>query len=139
MNTYKIEPEVSGQIIGSLLNHTTKPPVIEKLNYQFDDWLGDDLIEGFRCFICTGRLTEAIKKSNLSGYTFDECTITKSELFHDLNENGKDLPAFFWLKVIGTPADDFFLTSNFSLGISERALNILKEFNLNRATIEAIK
>ena len=137
MKKYIIEPEVSGQITGSQLNHETKPPVIEKLNYQFDDWLGDDIVEGFRCFICTERLAESIKKHNLSGYEFDQCTITKSELFHDLNENGKDLPTFIWLKIKGTPEDDFFIASNFTLVISERTLEVLRQFNLDNCIVEA--
>jgi len=136
MKKYIIEPEVSGQIIGSHLNHETKPPLIEKLNYQFDDWLGDDIIAGFRCFICTDGLAKSIKKNSLSGYEFDQCTITKSELFHDLNENGKDLPTFFWLKINGTSDDDFFITSNFTLVISERALEILRQFNIDHCTVE---
>jgi hypothetical protein len=46
MKKYIIEPEVAGQLGNdTILNYSTKPPIIEKLNYEFEDWLGDDFIE----------------------------------------------------------------------------------------------
>jgi hypothetical protein len=137
MNKYIIEPEVAGQLGDStILNHQTKPPIIEKLHYEFDDWLGDDFLAGFQCFICTEQLAQAIKKDNLSGYTFEECKITKSQLFDDLNEDGLDLPVFFWFRVIGSDNDDFFIVPNFTLVVSKRALNVLKEFNINHCDVK---
>jgi len=140
MNKYILEPEVAGGIGGnSILDHQTKPPIIVKLNYEFDDWLGDDLIEGFRCFICAEKLAKAIDESNLTGYAFDECETTKSQLFYDLNENGLNLPKFIWLNVIGGESDDFFMMPPFKLLLTERALNVVKQFNLNNCTIEEYK
>ena len=136
MKKYIIEPEVAGQI-GDLavLNHRTKPPVVEELHYEFDDWLGDDFLAGFQCFICTERLTQAIAENNLNGYEIRECKITKSQIFDDLNEHGLDLPKFFWFKITGSENDDFFIVPNFTLVISERALNTLKRFNINHCDI----
>ncbi|HZX58111.1 MAG TPA: hypothetical protein VFE54_05280 [Mucilaginibacter sp.] len=136
MGKYIIEPEVAGQLgTSTILNHQTKPPIIEKLHYEFDDWLGDDFLAGFQCFICTERLAQSIKENNLTGYKLDECEVTKSLLFNDLNENGLDLPTFFWFKVIGDENQDFFIVPNATLVISERALNIFKQFNVNHCDI----
>jgi hypothetical protein len=137
MTKYIIEPEVAGKLgDGAILDHRTKPPVIEKLHYDFDDWLGDDILAGFQCFICTESLAQAIKENNLSGYKFEECKITKSQLFNDLNEDGLDLPTFFWFRVIGNENEDFFIVPNMTLVISERALNTLKQFNVNHCVIK---
>jgi hypothetical protein len=136
MEKYIVGPEVAGQLgDNTVLNHQTKPPIIEKLHYEFDDWLGDDFLAGFRCFICTERLTKAIKESNLSGYKFETCQVSKSELFNDLNEDGLNLPDFFWFIITGDENDDFFIVPNFTLVISERALNILRQFNINYCDI----
>jgi hypothetical protein len=82
INKYIIEPEVSGQLgENTILNYLTKPPIIEKLHYKFDDWLGDDFLAGFQCFICTERLANGINENDLTGYELEDCEITKSELF----------------------------------------------------------
>jgi hypothetical protein len=137
MKRYIIEPEVAGQLGDSaVLNYQTKPPIIERLHYEFDDWLGDDFLAGFQCFICTERLTESLKRADLTGYEFAECKVTKSQLFDDLNENGLDLPVFFWFRVLGCESDDFFIAANSTLVISERALSILRQFNIDHCDIE---
>ena len=137
MNRYIISPEVAGQLgDNTVLNHQTKPPIVEKLHYAFDDWLGDDIIESFPCFICTERLALAMKQNNLSGYYIDVCEISKSQLFNDLNEDGLDLPVFHWFKVIGTEQEDFFLIPNSRLIISQKALDILRQFNINHCDIK---
>ncbi|MDB4923520.1 hypothetical protein [Mucilaginibacter sp.] len=137
MKKYIIEPEVAGQLgDDTVLNYSTKPPIIEKLNYEFDDWLGDDFIEGFQCFICSERLAEYIKKQNLTGYTFDDCKITKSQFFNDLHEDGLILPLFYWFKIIGNENDDFFIVPNSMLVVSQHALETLQAFNMDRCQIQ---
>ncbi|WP_183575288.1 hypothetical protein HDF18_15190 [Mucilaginibacter sp. X5P1] len=137
MRRYLIGPEVAGQLGNdTILNYSTKPPIIEKLHYRFDDWLGDDFLEGFQCFICTERLANYLNENKLTGYKLEDCKISKSELFDDLNEDGLDLPIFYWFKVIGNENEDFFIIPNSRLIISERALNILKMFNINHCDIK---
>lgn len=136
MKKYLIEPEVAGQLGNdTILNHSTKPPIIEKLNYEFDDWLGDDFLAGFQCFICTEKLARSIKDNNLTGYKLEDCKTTKSQLFYDLNENDLELPTFYWFKIIGGENADFFIIPNSMLVISELAMNVLKKFNINHCDI----
>jgi hypothetical protein len=136
MSRYILEPEVAGQIgEKAVLNYASKPPVIEKLHYEFDDWLGDDLLAGFRCFICTKTLATAIEENRFSGYELEKCIITKSQLFNDLNESGLDLPDFLWLKITGNFDDDFFTEANGGLIISKRVLEVVKKLNLSHCTI----
>jgi hypothetical protein len=137
MKKYIIEPEVAGQLgKDTILNHSTKPPIIEKLNYEFEDWLGDDFIEGFQCFICSEKLAEYIKKQNLTGYIFDECKVTKSQFFNDLHEDELELPRFLWFKIVGNETDDFFIVPNSMLVVSKKALDTLQAFNIDRCRIQ---
>ena len=54
---YFIEPEVAGGWGGNTIADTSvHPPKISKLHYQFDGWLGDDLLESFPCFIVSESL-----------------------------------------------------------------------------------
>jgi len=140
MKKYIIEPEVAGQLGNkTILNYATQPPTIEKLNYEFDDWLGDDLLEGFQCFICTERLAKRMQSGKLTGFNFENCEVTKSQMFEDLNGDEKILPTFYWLKISGDANDDFFTGPNSTLVVSERALKIIKRFNLNHCDIKNYK
>ncbi len=137
MNKFILEPEVAGQLGDStILSYETKPPIIEKLHYEFDDWLGDDFLAGFQCFICTDDLAQALNKNKLSGYNLDDCKVSKSQLFYDLNEEGLDLPQFVWFRVTGNSNDDFCIMPNFTLVVSEQALNIFKQFRINHCEIK---
>jgi len=137
MKKYIIEPEVAGQLGNkTVLNYSTQPPTIEKLNYEFDDWLGDDFLEGFQCFICTQRLAEEIQLMKLTGFNLDNCEVTRSQEFEDLNDNEVILPIFYWIKIFGDENDDFFITSNGTLVVSDRALKTIKKFNLNYCDVK---
>lgn len=80
---YYIEPEVSGGIgRNSLIDTSVHPPLVTRLDYEFDGWLGDDLIESLPCFIASENLKSQLEKSALSGFKFDTAEITKSENFN---------------------------------------------------------
>jgi len=51
------DPEVAGRLgEKTVLIATSHPPITERLNYEFDGWLGDDLLEPFLCYIVTESL-----------------------------------------------------------------------------------
>ena len=90
-----IEPEVAGGLgKETILSNDTHPPVVEKLNYEFSGWLGDDILESFPCYIVSERLKNKIDNNNLSGLKFDDVIVTKSEVFKQLYPD-KKLPNFF--------------------------------------------
>ena len=86
MKKYKyIEPEVAGGFgTETVLNANVHPPVVERLHYEFQGWLGDDLLESFPCFIVTEQLANEISFQKLTGIFFDDVKITTSELFSEL-------------------------------------------------------
>lgn len=132
-----IEPVVAGGLgEKTQMDNSFFPPVVKSLHYEFDGWLGDDILESFPCYIVTNALRSGIESENLTGVIFDNVTIYKSETFLELYPD-KDLPIFFWLKITGEEnKDDFFITKKNGLAISERAYLLLKKYDIQGADIE---
>ncbi len=136
MNYFCIEPEVArglGQNV--VMDRSVHPPVVDKLHYEFDGWLGDVLLETFPCFIVTEGARKRLQLIHATGIKFDQAEVTTSEQFRELYPDRK-LPKFAWLKVVGTPGrDDFGIGPDFRLVISERALEALKELGISNAVV----
>lgn len=132
-----IEPEVAGGLGSETqLDNTVHPPLIKKLHFVFEGWLGDDIIETFPCFLVTRRLMEGVVKRALTGISFDVVQITKSPDFMVMNSD-VILPEFCWAKINGTSTDfDFFLANDHRLVISERVYELFKQFKLKHALLE---
>lgn len=132
-----IEPEVAGGLgEKTQINDSYFPPLIEKLHYEFDGWLENDILESFPSYIVTESLKIGIEKDMLTGILFDDVLISKSDTFSELYPN-KNLPTFFWAKINGEAfVDDFFITEKNGLAISERAYSLLKKFKIDQADIE---
>jgi hypothetical protein len=132
-----LEPEVAGGWgPGTEADTAVHPPIVRRLVFQFDDWLGDDLLETFPCFIVTERLAAAIESSELTGVQLGSVDITKSELFEELNP-GLDLPGFRRLYVAGVANADFTLDGQHRLRVSDTALALLQQFSLGHCEISA--
>ncbi len=123
MKYYILEPEVAGGIgPHTVMDRRTHPPVVSTLHYEFDGWLGDELLETFPCFIGTERIRDMIRENHFTGVEFASVEITKSDTFTELYPD-RSLPNFVWLKVTGTAGtDDFGLEKKNRLVVSERAL-----------------
>jgi len=132
-----IEAEVAGALGEKTeLDNSEFPPLVKRLNYEFDGWLGDDILESFPCYIMTERLKKAIENEKLSGIIFDDVLISKSESFLDLYQD-KELPTFFWAKINGKDyQDDFFITEQNGLAISDKAFLLLQKFNIDQVDFE---
>ncbi|MEE5104473.1 hypothetical protein V2J92_07980 [Pseudomonas alliivorans] len=132
---YYIEPEVGGGWGESTIADTScHPPKVEKLEYKFDGWLGDDILETFPCFIVTEKLAKSIFNSKLTGVSYKPVKISMSADF--LENHSSALPEFKWMQVDGIIGkDDFYLAKDNRLVVSERALKLLQKFNLNHADI----
>lgn len=134
-----IEPEVAGSLGEKTeIDNSFFPPLIKNLHYEFDGWLGDDILESFPCYIMTEALRKAIEAESLTGIHFNEVLISKSETFLEIYPD-RDLPNFFWAKINGEPyKDDFFITEKNGLAISERAYELIKQYNIAEAEIEEL-
>ena len=133
---YLASPEVAGGLgPSSVIDRSGHPPKIIRLAYEFDVWQGDDIVEGFPCYVVTQNLANSIEQLNLTGVLFKDVEISTSQQFIDLYPNRR-LPQFVWLFVIGTPGvDDFGITSDARLVISETALAVLKKFSIDHCEV----
>jgi hypothetical protein len=136
MTTFHIlEPEVAGDLgPATVIDSSTQPPTIVKLQYAFNVWLGDDLLTSHPCFIVSERLRTGLEKLNGTGYGFDDVGIsTEGSLGgHDVSK----WPHFYWLKVIGVAgADDAGLSSDQRLVVSDRFLNVVRQFKIDHCLI----
>ncbi|ESZ22363.1 hypothetical protein [Mesorhizobium sp. L2C084A000] len=137
MRYYYLEPEVSGGFGDNIiLDASVHPPLITRLHYEFDGWLGDSMVASFPCYLVTDDVAEKILKSEFSGVTFDKVEVTTSELFEEMQPDQK-LPPFVWLKVKGDAGrDDFGMAKDLRLVVSERVLDALKPSGISNALIE---
>ncbi|WP_288447477.1 hypothetical protein [uncultured Chryseobacterium sp.] len=132
-----IEPEVAGGLgERTQIDNSFFPPLIINLHYEFEGWLGNDILESFPYYIVTEKLRKGIEHEKLTGISFDNVTVSKSETFLELYPD-RELPNFFWAKINGeSNRDDFFITEKNGLAISERAYSLLENYNIDQADIE---
>jgi hypothetical protein len=135
MKFYVVQPEVAGGWGENIkVDRSGKILRGEHLHYQFDGWLGDELLTTHPCFISSERVALALKGKRFSGFELANVEVTTSEQFKELYPN-KILPKFFWLKITGTPERDDFGVLQDNLVVSERALECLKSFTLLHAEV----
>ena len=129
-----LEPEVAGGWGDETVADTAvHPPIVSRLHYEFEGWLGDELLASFPCFIVSERVAAALEASRLTGFALDEVTISTSPEFEDLHPD-VSLPRFRWLKVSGQAGvDDFGLAADFRLVVSAKGLGLLSRFTLKQA------
>lgn len=133
---FVLGPEVAGGF-GDLtfIDTSVFPPLVSSVELQLEGWLGDDLLETFPCFFVTEQLHDAIEAAELTGYQFNAVKVTKSELFNALYPS-RNVPHFFWLRVIGDAnVNDFGLSVDHRLVVSRKALDIMSGFNLQNCDI----
>jgi hypothetical protein len=137
MKFFKLEPEVAGGLgQKTLMDTTVHPPSVSILEYQFDGWLGDDLLESFPCYIVTEKLKNLVQENSFAGYKFDDVIISTSDTFKELYPE-TDLPKFYWLKIDGKAGiDDVGFSESNYLIVSEIFLTTLLKVNLKNCLVE---
>ncbi|HEY9731925.1 MAG TPA: hypothetical protein V6C89_08435 [Drouetiella sp.] len=147
MPFYIVEPEVPGRFGKQCVfkDRLARPPVVEKLHYEFDGWSGDDLLSVILTYIGTLRLAAALQKLDppVSGVEFDDVVVTKSSEYRRWGELQPDnLDDFVWLKINGdVGVDDFGIAGRQQVGVadrylvvSERVLATLRSLNFSQGT-----
>ena len=139
MRYFVLSPEVAGGLgKNTVMSRDRHPPTVARLHYEIDVWLGDELLEGFPCFIVTSRLADAVRKSQLSGAATGEVEVTLTDQFNELYP-GRLIPKFMWLQVSGTAGiDDFGTDSTGRLVVSERALRLLETMKLENCEVAGL-
>lgn len=139
MKYFSLSPEVAGGLgANTVMDRNVHPPIVTKLHYQFDGWLGDDLLESFPVYIATEHLAEQLRTLRPTGVRFAPVEVSTSEQFRDLYPDLK-LPPFVWLKIDGKAGmDDFGISGNHELIVSERVMLLLRSFNIAHCDITEV-
>ncbi len=152
MLLYFLDPEVSGGH-GEKTVYGTDEDVanegisgkVKFLHYEFEGWLGDDLLESTPAFLVSSKLENELKKSQFNDYKTEKCLITMSDVFIELYPN-KEIPSFIRFIPLGTveiegeyfnnwSGHDFCLSSKGELVLTEKALEFLNEFSIDHCDI----
>lgn len=122
-----VEPEVAGGMgPHTVMDRSVHPPRVSHLHYEFEGWLGDEIVATFPCWIVTVSLAEKLRAAGLTGMSFDPVEISYSELFQERHPR-REMPEFLRLLVTGVPMqDDFAVGEKARLMVSERALAVLQ-------------
>lgn len=140
MPFYALDPEVAGELgEHSLLDSSVHPPIVKRLHYHFQGWLGDDLVQSFPVFLVSDRLRRAMEAARLSGGSFDDADISVAEEFGAVSVQ-QPLPRFFWLKVTGRAqtSDLGVSPDDYRLVVSEIALRCVRRFSLGNCSVTAL-
>ena len=136
MKYHILDPEVAGGL-GSRtqMDSSVHPPVVKRLHYELEGWLGDDLVQSFPCYLVTKKLQAALAAIHPTGLSFAAADVSASESFKDQNP-GVALPELTWLKVHGAPGkDDFGLTADARLVVSDRILKQMQAAQLSHCDV----
>jgi hypothetical protein len=137
MGYYEIKPEVAGGFgRDTILDASTHPPRVERLHYELQGWLGDDILTTFPCHIVTDRLRRALEVLRPTGCEFADVKVTRSSTFHDIY-GAREVPPFWWLKITGQAGvDDFGRSSRHRMVVSQRVFDLLSGFEMKHCRIE---
>ena len=127
MQYFSVEPEVAGGLgPHSVIDRSVHPPIVSRLHYQFDGWLGDEIVESFPCVLVTEALSRQLLAEGFSGFEIGSVEVSASEQFHDTCPD-TELPPFVWLRVVGIGGkDDFGSGPDARMVVSERALRVIQ-------------
>jgi hypothetical protein len=146
---FRIEPEVAGGIgkNSKISYEDGKIREVIYLDYEFQGWLGDDILTTHPCFLVSKPLSEAIKNNLLCGYKFENISISISEEFKELHTNCI-IPDFVRIipnnsvddtTLFNVLENDFYFYKKRYLIVSEAALQVIKQFNVANSIIYEIK
>ncbi|MFF2553458.1 hypothetical protein ACFVUS_20840 [Nocardia sp. NPDC058058] len=138
MGFHLVEPEVAGgHGRGTRYDRSTVPVTVTALEYRFDGWLGDALLESTPCFIVTEDLARSIERLELTGVHFDTVSVSISSKGREFMDT--ELPTWKWLKLTGRAGEsDFALNDELCLVVSDRALKLLQEAGIHYADVVAL-
>jgi hypothetical protein len=133
MRYHSVEPEVAGGLgPRTVMDRRSHPPIVKRLHYVMDGWLGDELLESFPVFVVTESLRDNLNRSGLTGVLTEDVEVTLSDEFQELYPN-RTVPSFVWLKITGCPGvHDFGIAEDHRLVVSHRALELM---NLKHAVV----
>lgn len=129
-----LQPEVAGGLREqTTMDASVHPPVVTQLHYEVLDWLGDDLLESFPCFLISPEAAAALTAAGMRSFALADALITLEPQMEDLYDHR--VLTFRWLQPTGQPGvDDIALDERAHLIVSENAWNVLSTFSIAHCT-----
>ena len=120
-----VKPETAGVAL----------PGGEPPTFQFDIWLGDELVRAHPHFLVTAALRSSLRKLRRHrGYSFDDAAVRPSTFFRRHSPDRR-LPHFWQLLVDGRPGvDDMGISDDGSLVVSLRVMETMLRSRVRRAS-----
>jgi hypothetical protein len=111
-------------------------PQLERLHFVLDLEPVSDIIAQENIFLATERLVNALKAINPSGVVFlhDNVEVVGDANFRDVFKANFD--EWWWLQILGAPGKDDFGYKRGWLIVSEKVMEIMKQFRLDYCTVE---
>lgn len=155
MKLYFLEPEVSGGH-GELTVYGTEEDIakagisgkVKFLHYEFEGWIGDDLLESTPAFIVSSKLETQLENSNFKDYKIEKCLITTSVEFKEMYPS-KEIPLFSRFIPLGKvevegenfknwSGHHFCLSPKGELVVTKEALDFLKRASIDNSYITTL-
>lgn len=127
MTSYVVEPEVAGGLGDrTVVDNSTRPITVTRLHYEFEGWLGSELVTSHPVFLATDHFVRVMTDAGLTGFTTAPAEVTLSDVGRQFVDPAA-LPHFTWFQVTGRiGTDDFALDPTGDLVVSERALALVQ-------------
>jgi len=110
------------------------PPRVEHLHYEVQGWLGDDLLDSTPCFLISPELAAIGPQAGCTGLRTDDARVTITPDAAPIVD--PRVTSFLWLQPQGQPGqDDLALDATASLVVTDRALDVMRRFNLDHCDI----
>lgn len=113
------------------------PDAVGTLRFEFEGWLGDDLVTSENFWLVTPRLAAALEASDLTGYELADVIVTLSDQFQVWPPT-LEFPDG-WRRLISTgttqAGTDIALEAHTDLLVSDAALALLRQHTLEQADV----
>ena len=139
MKFYTIDPDVPGRTHGETIRAFRSGHHPENVRYIFECWPEADVVQTFPIFLVSEKLALALRSAKLTGFELKACESSKGDQFHIASPGYGELPKYFWLDVNGkSEQDDFGISNDLMLRISERVYDLLQNFCVEGAEIDPV-
>jgi hypothetical protein len=136
---YELEPLVAGELgPDTVLDRSSHPPRVDRLQYLLDEPTTADLIESFPVYLVSEALVRKLEAAGLNGVRFDAVDVIPNDLYTD---RYGDVPhkAYRWLRPDPASVDpDAWIGENFRLCVSDRMMEVLERGDLCGCDVESL-
>ena len=137
---FALEPHVAGELgPDTVLDTSTHPPRVDRLQYLLDTSRADDLIESFPVFLVSEALAERLLAAGLGVFSIDDDLDVRPGEEYAALEGDAPHKRYRWLHLdAGADAPDAWLGEDLRLNVSDRMMAVLETADLTYADVERL-